>query len=569
MKLFTEFMRRAPNKVFLSVVLGTIAGIGYSALIPLVLISVQPKDESFVEVGDQVDTVLGIEVASLELAILFFSSCFLILAIRTISEVILLRVAALVAKDFRTRFYHQISNAPIAALEKLGSSKLIASINIDVPRVVMGARIIPGLLINSVSLVGMLGFLLYLNAEVFKLVIMAIVFGVITYQIPMLFGRKIFTRSRNIRDELQEGIRGLVYGAKELKLSSEKRAVFFEKVLNKHEQEILKNDKLAHTIVNVTSSFGELMSFFVIGLVSFVFVNYHSMTQQELIGVVMALLYLVGPMGIILNAIPQLTVSMVSVRKIGQLLKAIPNEEIERSAKDFDSWQSIKFNKVYYQYESPDDEPGFEVGPISIEIEKGKITFIIGANGSGKSTLSKLITLHYLPQKGTISFGNQPIDRESVFTFRQSISAIYSDYFLFDQLLINVDSDKERLANEYLDLLHLSSKVKITDGRFSTISLSDGQRKRLALLVAFLEDKPVYLFDEWAADQDPVFKRVFYHRILPELKKKNKAVIVISHDDKYFHVADKIIVMEQGSAMSKANQELSNTEKQSMVEEFC
>jgi len=569
MKLFERFTQKAPNKVFISIFLGAVAGIGYSALIPLVLISVAPQDTALMQVEAAPDIILGLEVAQLKLASVFFFACILILFVRTISEVMLLRVATLVSKDFRMEFYKRISSAPIAALERLGSSKLIASINLDVPRVVMGARVFPGLLVNAVSLIGMLGFLLYLNAEVFKLVILAIVFGVVAYQIPMLVGRKIFTRARDTRDELQEGLRALVYGAKELKLNNEKKKAFFKQILVKHENDVLKDEKLAHTIVNATASFGELLSFLVIGLVSFVFVNYHSITQEELVGVVMALLYLVGPMGIVLNSIPQLTIAFVSVRKIDKLLGDIPEENASDNISSVKDWEKIRFNGVTYQYDSQNDEKGFRVGPIDLEIERGKVSFVIGANGSGKSTLSKLITLHYSPSEGQILFDSNQLEQSTLNSYRQEVCAIYTDFFLFDRVLTEIEESSKSKIEEYLKLLHLSQKVSIKDGRFSTTSLSDGQRKRLALLVAFLEDKSLYLFDEWAADQDPVFKKVFYRQILPELKRKNKAVVVISHDDKYFDVADKLFVMDQGKLDTHLNSNQSDRINQQLIAEYC
>ena len=106
--------------------------------------------------------------------------------------------------------------------------------------------------------------------------------------------------------------------------------------------------------------------------------------------------------------------------------------------------------------------------------------------------------------------------------------------------------DKTQRIQRFLHLLQLEKKVKIEDGKFSTTNLSQGQRKRLALLVALLEHRPFYLFDEWAADQDPEFKKVFYNEIIPMLKKENKIVFVISHDDAYFHLADHTLKLDYG-----------------------
>src|ERR1044072_6888550 len=121
-----------------------------------------------------------------------------------------------------------------------------------------------------------------------------------------------------------------------------------------------------------------------------------------------------------------------------------------------------------------------------------------------------------------------------------------STLFPYTTLFRSVD---EKLVNRYLSELEIERKVKVENGRFSTLALSDGQKKHLALLVTFLEDRDIYIFDEWAADQDPMFKQVFYHHILPELKARNKVVIVISHDGRFFNVADTLMIMEEGKLL--------------------
>ncbi len=192
----------------------------------------------------------------------------------------------------------------------------------------------------------------------------------------------------------------------------------------------------------------------------------------------------------------------------------------------------------------------FSVGPIDAHINQGEITFIVGGNGSGKSTLAKIISLHYLATSGRIAFDDVPISQENINSYRQQIACIYSDYYLFKQLHSEIahSTTPELLAQVdfYLEVLELKGKVELRDGYFTTLHLSDGQRRRLALLVAFLDNKSLYVFDEWAADQDPEFKRIFYYDILPNLKAQGKSVIAISHDDRYFDIADKLLIMENG-----------------------
>jgi putative pyoverdin transport system ATP-binding/permease protein len=153
----------------------------------------------------------------------------------------------------------------------------------------------------------------------------------------------------------------------------------------------------------------------------------------------------------------------------------------------------------------------------------------------------------YEPERGCIELKGVPVDGRNIAHYRQHFSAVFADFHLFDEMLGTDQQDIKDLATRYLDALGLTHKVQVKSGQFTTTKLSTGQRKRLALVSSYLEDRPVYLFDEWAADQDPAFKRVFYRELLPELKSRGKTVIVISHDDAYFDCADRIVTLFEGT----------------------
>ena len=546
MSFFTILSKTGPNRFFGAIVLGLVAGICYSLLIPLVLTGIAPPDDAFPEVEATITTFLTFEVSNPLLASVYLLICLIILFGRSASEIMLAQVGAEAAKMIRISFYRDISNAPISYVELIGSAKLMASINIDVPRIVAGVRILPGVFILFVTLVGMLGFLFYLNVDVFKVVMLSIVIGVVVCQLPLILGYKIFENTREINDSLQSAIEGLILGIKELKIDDCKRNMYFERILLQHEESLVKAEKTGHIITRSTISLGDMQCFFVIGVVSFICSNYFAINRQELVGIVMVLLYITTPIAVILNSIQVIINAIVSYRKTISLLSEMPKEEISADLIQVDSWDSLTFQNVTYHYPSMGDEQGFGIGPIDLTIKRGEITFIVGGNGSGKSTLCKLITQHYLPCEGNILFGGNKVTADLVTSYRQKISTVYSNYHLFTQLFIDNTSEKERIADHYLHAFNLNNKVSLDSGRFSTTSLSDGQRKRLALLVALLDDKELYLFDEWAADQDPEFRDIFYTEILPELKSKGKAIVVVSHDDRYFSVADKVLCMDNG-----------------------
>ncbi|APE35293.1 ABC transporter ATP-binding protein [Nocardia mangyaensis] len=191
-------------------------------------------------------------------------------------------------------------------------------------------------------------------------------------------------------------------------------------------------------------------------------------------------------------------------------------------------------------------DSGFRLGPIDLVFEPGQITFIVGGNGSGKSTLAKLITGLYVPRTGSLSLNGERIDHHNIEWYRQNSSAVFTDFHLFEDYLgfdrPGIDAEVQR----YLEQLQIAHKVTVQDGRLSTVDLSQGQRKRLALLTALLEDRQIYVFDEWAADQEPRFRDVFYHEILGDLKRRAKTVIVITHDDRYFGCADQLVKLDFG-----------------------
>ena len=549
MKLLGTFAKRAPNRVFLSILLGALAGVSYALIIPLVLDAIDPSKDRFARVEPDIAVFLSWQVSNYRYALLFALVCLFIFVARTASQVILTRISMDVTTDLRTRMYRRISSAPIADLERVGMPRLIASITADIPVIIAGARLLPELLTNGVTLIGMLGFLLYLNAGVFWFVMGCIGFGVITYQLPMMIGRRYLVRARRNLDDLHESIRGLVHGAKELKLNRDKRADYFERALAHDETRVRETAKTGHSIMGVAVNYGGMIVFFVIGAVSFVFVNHQAIDSQTLSGVIMALLYITGPVGALLNFIPQFTTAQIALKRFNELFDRIPEEQIDHDAPKRSGWSKLRLEDATYHYPDRADESGFTVGPLDLEIRRGEITFIVGGNGSGKSTLSKLITLHYLPDGGSAYFDTERVDASNISGFRCGIAAIYSDYFLFDRPL---GVDPERAGpkiDEYLREFALDGKVRFENGRFSTLALSDGQKRRLALVVAMLEDAEMYLFDEWAADQDPVFKGVFYNRILPDLKSRGKAVVAISHDDRYFHLADQLIVMRDGAVV--------------------
>jgi putative pyoverdin transport system ATP-binding/permease protein len=272
-------------------------------------------------------------------------------------------------------------------------------------------------------------------------------------------------------------------------------------------------------------------------------------------GYVLVTLYLMGPLAGVMGTMAvfgRVNVALEKVENLGVSLATHPDEEMPHSSSgNVSGFERLELARVTHSYHQEKEDRNFMIGPISLDFRSGELVFLVGGNGSGKSTLAKIITGLYPPESGAILVDGRAITNENRDDYRQLFSVVFSDFYLFDDLLgldaVNLDAQ----ARDYLVQLHLHHKVKIENGAFSTTALSQGQRKRLALLTAYLEDRPFYLFDEWASDQDPLFKDLFYTQLLSDLKSRGKTVLVITHDEKYFHLADRLLKLEDGKLLSK------------------
>ena len=295
---------------------------------------------------------------------------------------------------------------------------------------------------------------------------------------------------------------------------------------------------------------GESLLVAVLGAVAFGVPRLFPHIQNwTLMSFIMALLYLIGPVNGILHSIPQITQLKIAWNRVQKFIKDIPAnmqpEDVATLKTGMKEVQSLAAKGVIYEYESQGEEEPFKLGPIDFEAKKGEIVFIVGGNGSGKTTLAKMLTGLYIPHGGSITIDGQEVTN---YQLGEYFSTVFSGYHLFEKLY-NIDlnnGEKRKEGEQYLETLNLQDKVSLGEDSFSTINLSGGQRKRLALLQCYLEDCPIYLFDEVAADQDPEFRRFFYRNLLVRMKERGKIVIAITHDDHYFDVADKVIKLDMG-----------------------
>lgn len=345
---------------------------------------------------------------------------------------------------------------------------------------------------------------------------------------------------------LFDSLTNFLDGFKEVKLNSDRSDDLFSRF-----QEISTSatSLKVETQSGISAQFiiSQVAFYSMVAVVVFVVPQMSSTFSESITKTATAILFLIGPISGLVSSIPSLTSANAACENILQLESLLEETAEKQTIKpvSITEFKEISFENVVFTYHDRKSGKPFSIGPINLKIKSGEIVFVSGGNGTGKSTFMKLLTGLYYPVDGVICLDGEPLDYSSRIAYQTLFSAIFVDYHLFDRLYGLFNAEPERI-NQLIEYLELNGKISVNDYEFDTLELSGGQRKRLALLVSLLEDRPICVYDEVAADQDPAFRKRYYEEILPALKQQGKTVIAVTHDDRYFSVADHLLKMDSG-----------------------
>jgi len=476
------------------------------------------------------------------------------------SALLLMRLSQGAILDLRMKLSKRILEAPLRHLEELGIHRLLAALTEDVMIIATSLPGVPVFLTHVAVLTGCLAYLGWLSWKLLLILLCFMMVGVLSYLAWVERAQKSFVLAREEQDNLYNHLRAITHGIKELKLNQERHESFLDQDLLSSAASYKYHSVTGFSRYILADNWGQLIFFTLIGFLLFVSPKAMNLSAGVLSGYILTMLYSMVSLDAILSWIPLFGRAGVSLRKIEKLGLSLGSFPIENASTPFPPYPSekkvLELEGITHTYHREKEDSIFTLGPINLSFCEGELAFIVGGNGSGKTTMAKLLTGLYVPEKGVIRLGGQEIADHNRLWYRQHFSAIFSDFYLFERI---IDHSNSRLTPEiqnYLTELQLHHKVRVKDGRFSTTELSQGQRKRLALLAAYLEDRSFYIFDEWAADQDPLFKEIFYNQILKKLKGRGKTVIVITHDDHFFHLADRLVKLNEGNIESDSNQSI-------------
>jgi putative ATP-binding cassette transporter len=482
-----------------------------------------------------------------EMALIFAGTALCVMLSYMMAAILFERLGQRAHSELRSFIAQRVIVADYRQLEQLGAARIQSALSEHCTRVAEFFVSFPVILTNAVVVAGCLVYMALLSWQVFLLAILVIGFGSLGYHLAHLRAIRHLDIAAQEQDNLFTYFRSLTDGAKELRLNRDKRTTFYDDVLKQSIEKVRKERTFGMSVFVASASWGNFLIYAFIGMVLFLLVGDVPDRALIMAGYALVFVYMVGPLEALLLNIPRANLAQVSADRIDEITRLMSSSESQAEKAELPPLQSIVLQGVLHRYYHEQKDEMFTLGPVDLQFHPGEITFLIGGNGSGKTTLAKLLVGLYPPEEGNITFNGVIIDDTNRDDYRQSFTTIFSDFHLFDRLLeTGHGKDLDEKGNQLLAKLHLQNKVKVQNGAFTTLTLSQGQRKRLALVVAYLENRPFLVFDEWAADQDPAFKEIFYYELLPELRAMGKAILVISHDDRYFHLADRLIRMENG-----------------------
>ncbi|WP_147198921.1 multidrug ABC transporter permease/ATP-binding protein [Pantoea sp. MBD-2R] len=469
----------------------------------------------------------------------FLGLLLLLMAITLASQLALTLLGHHFVYRLRGEFIKRILDTQVERIEQIGSAQLLAALTSDVRNITIAFVRLPELIQGIILTVGSAAYLAWLSP---RMLLITVIWLVITIVGGWLLVSRVYrhmAKLRDIEDSLYADYQTIIEGRKELALNRQRAQLIFETVYQEdaraYRHHIVRADTFHLSAVN----WSNIMMLGAIGLVFFMANSLGWADTAIAATYSLTLLFLRTPLLSAVGALPTLLTAQVAFNKLHKFKLAAHQESFNEHVVT-QEWQTLELRNLHFHY----GESGFEVGPINMTLRRGELVFLIGGNGSGKSTLAMLLTGLYQPVSGLILLDGQPID---IVACRQLFSAVFTDLHLFDRLIDNqgnaADPAKVQL---WLERLQMQDKLKLEGNKVLNLKLSKGQSKRLALLLAVAEQRDILLLDEWAADQDPHFRRIFYRELLPWLKEMGKTVFAISHDDHYFLHADRLLEMREG-----------------------
>lgn len=464
------------------------------------------------------------------------------------------RAAEEVLRDLLVRIANKVRRSELPVVERIMEDGTYHSIAHDTTVISQATLFLINSAQQSIMLVVALLYIAFISPVVFVIALVGVGLGVLLYHLHTHLLLREIGAQKQAETGMVRALEHVFNGFKEVRLNA-RRSIRIREWLNSIGDDLYQTRVRTNTHYCTELMFADVFFYLLLAAVVFIVPEYCRSSVPQTLMSVAAILFIIGPLQSIVSSGPVFMRASVAIENFAKL-----ERELDAALKNFagtadveperPSFANITLSNVVYRYprradDSGDPNDNFQVGPFSLDIQRGETLFLVGGNGCGKTTLLKVLTGLYQPTEGALLVDGQEVTPHTLSEYRNRFSAIFSDFHLFDRLYGYEDADPARVE-KLLQRMAIAEKTAFHDGQFSTLKLSTGQRKRLAMVTALLEERDILVFDEWAADQDPLFRAYFYETLLAAFKDQGKTVIAVTHDERYWDLADRIVRLDYG-----------------------
>lgn len=496
-------------------------------------------------------------VLSNDYIIIFLLIIFFIVWTRKVSSSIIIKISQKLLWDYRKRILSMVLKSNFEQLSK-NKVKVFTAIANDVNILSSVSTNIVGFFTSSIMAISCLIYLALISTTLFLITLVTTVTGCIIYYYGSKRSAVYFEASRNLENDFLKNFKSILDGYKEIFMNPKIGKSIYENNIIDISNKSYKSNVAAFTNFLKNQITGQILFYTLLTFILLYFSIVLKIESADMVRFVFVLMYFFTSIQTIMVLLPGFLNAKISSDHLLALYSELGQLEVNAHPLN-PVFEKTIFNEVTvrglkFQY----GEVGsfFNIGPIDFNIKRGDVIFIYGGNGSGKTTFINSLLGMLTPLDGQITVNGKLITKDNHLDYRSIFSVVFSDFFLFDAIY-SIEKVNLEKWDKYLRLFELDGKVALNGNKYSVIDLSTGQRKRLALITALLEDKPILVIDEWAADQDPIFRKKFYTEIIPFLKNEKMAILAITHDDKYYYCADRLYKMDYGKLFEKKLSEVS------------
>jgi putative pyoverdin transport system ATP-binding/permease protein len=499
----------------------------------------------------------GYTMISREFIIMFASVILLFVWTRKTLSMTVIRLSQTLFWILRKQILALVLNANYKQLSER-RSQIYAAIVTDVGTLTQASLSVIDFFTSVILAVTVLIYLANMSLVLFGLTAVITTIGILVYHFGSKKNNKSLEGARNLEEGFIKNFNAILTGFKEIHMEPKKGKQIYDNKIKHIAQESYSHNYSAFSGFLHNQITGQVLFYILIAAILLVFSITLGISPANTISYVFTLMYLLGSIESIMVLLPTLMRAGISAKKVMDLKAELEKAELSNPMPEKymtkEEFQNISVRGMEFNYGNTNTEAeaeaAFSVGPVDLDISKGDAIFIYGGNGSGKTTFVQTLIGLYVPTSGEIRLNGSLITETTYPVYKTIFSVVFSDFYLFEEM-VGIDNFDEAKCLRYLEMFELGEKVGVENKAFTTTNLSTGQRKRLALIAALMEEKPVLVLDEWAADQDPYFRKKFYTEIIPMLKADGITIIAITHDDKYYHYADRLYKMDYGKLIEE------------------